>query len=37
MAEMLKKRSEVKVEDTWRLEDIYETDRIVRKRLISEV
>lgn len=28
MAETLKKRSEVKVEDTWRLEDIYETEEL---------
>lgn len=28
MAEMLKKRSEVRVEDTWRLEDIYETEEL---------
>lgn len=28
MAETLKKRSEVRVEDTWRLEDIYETEEL---------
>ena len=31
MAEILKKRHEVKVEDTWRLEDIYETEEIWEK------
>jgi len=31
MADTLKKRSEVRIEDTWRLEDIYETEELWEK------